>query len=325
MSHKQYFYGFDYLRAVLPFFVIAIHTKALSSFGAIYNGKFSPNLYDIIQFNIFYAAVPVFLVISLFLIFERKSQLSRELTRSYHLFLLYAFWAGLWILYSGSRPTLSITGLLIFLITGGQSIFYFLFSLACLSLIAIAIRKLPIHWSWICLGISLFFQGLWPILNMHHTHFKYLVAHWNPILFIPCVFVAKLLSDYKPVILEKRGLSLIILFLAIISAMVEWRTLIHPNHAIILATIFPSYARISPILSAACIVMVALAIRKKPNRLILSLSSMSLGLYCVHPFLESSLSKITGDDGVGHFFLLASVLSLVGTLALKQIFKARLI
>ncbi len=320
-------YGFDWLRAILPFFVIAIHTQAISSFGNLFSSNENvPNIFDVIQFNLLFLAVPAFLLMSLVLFFKKDQSVRDDLLRIYKLFFLYLFWVGLWLLDTKKMPNWDAQGVLIFIIRGGNSIFYYLFTLIFLMSVATLIRKWSINVTWFLLLLTvLCINTAFPILNMLDPRNKLLVAFWNPLLFLSIVFAAKLMVHYESTIKLNKAFIIFISILYILISMTEWATLIHPNHKLLLATEFPSYARVSPMIGAVLLLSISYYIKDKPAHLVMLLSSVSLGLYCVHPFLLDKLSFIGKSYGFPLFFLTISILSILITFGLKKILKQRLI
>lgn len=327
MKIPDYEYGFDWLRALLPFFVIAIHTNAVSSFGNLFLVETKlPNIFDVIQFNLLFLAVPSFLLMSLFLLFKKQRSSQNDLFKIYKLLILYVFWVGLWLLFTKKVPSWDFFGVSVFIIRGGNSIFYFLFTLVFLTSVASLIRKFSHNATWFFLLLSLLLINIsFPIINMLEPRYKNLVAYWNPLLFLSIVFAAKLMVHYESNIRLNKKFILIIFVVYFFISIIEWTTLMHPNHKLILATEFPSYARVSPLIGAVLLLSISFFIKCKPATPVIILSSLSLGLYCVHPFLLVKLGFLKSAYGSSVFFVTVSLVSILLTIGLKRILTERLI
>lgn len=324
----RYYAGFDYLRAILSLAVIAIHTNLLTAHGKFSLEETGINIFDIIQFNLFFLAVPVFLLISLFLFYKKNGTLLKDGRRIYQLVILYVFWTSIWILFKDTRPRDGIYETLIFLMRGGKSIFWFFFSLTFTTALAAVTRKLSPRLTWIALCISLFVIALFPILNMADPAYQYLVAFWNPLGFIPYVFAARLFVYYENIAKSHRSIQLILLVTFIALCCIEWLTLIHPNHRLVQFVEMPIYSRVSVAIGASLLFIAALKIQSSPPRFIQLLSASSLGLYCTHPFLVALTSgiktEVVGLQAITYFLAITAA-SLALTYILKQVFQARLI
>jgi len=141
---NRYYYGFDYLRAILPFFVIAIHTRFVSAYGNLFSdGRAGINIFDVVQYNLLILAVPSFFIISLFLFFKKKQTSKKEdIARIYKLFVLYVFWMSLWVLIKKPPHPSDISHAVMFMVRGGNSIFYYFFTLIILTAISIFVKKI---------------------------------------------------------------------------------------------------------------------------------------------------------------------------------------
>lgn len=333
MSNTQrsssYYAGFDYIRAVLSLAVIAIHTRLLSAHGNLSVDERSGfNVFDIIELNLFFLAVPLFFLVSLFLFYKKQSTLVKDGRRVYQILILYAFWSAAWVLFRDTRPKSGLSEILVFIISGGESVFWFFFSLAFVTLVAALTRKLSTQLTWIALCTSTLMIALFPILNMQDANYRYLVAFWNPLLFVPCVFAAKLFVRYEDAFKSRKYIQPALLVIFIGLCILEWLTLIHPNHELVQAIQIPYYARPSVLVGAFILFISALRVRARPPAVIKFLSSVSLGLYCMHPFLISLTSEI-GRRAVGieaiAYFLCITAASLAATYLFKSILRERLI
>ncbi len=327
-NRSSYYAGFDYLRAILSLAVIAIHTKVMSAHGRFSVDELSGiNVFDIIHFNLFFLAVPVFFTISLFLLYKKDEALSKSGRRIYHFFILYVFWTSAWILFKDTRPGDGLADIVIYILRGGKSIFWFFFSLVFVTALAAFTKKLSTQLTWIALCASIVMVALFPILNMQNPGYRYLVAFWNPLLFIPYVFGAKLFVHYEETLKSAKHIPTLLLIAFVALCSVEWATLVHPNHELVQVVQLPLYARVSVVIGAFALFIAFLQVKGQPPRVIKVLSSASLGMYCVHPFLieltKAIRNESTGLNAVIYFLAIATA-SLIMTYFLKQIFQARL-
>lgn len=263
---------------------------------------------------------------SLFLFFKKQQSIIDDLLRIYKLIILYVFWVGLWLLFTRKIPSWNGPEIVEFIIRGGNSIFYYLFTLVFLTIIASLVRKWTIRGTWLLLFCFIVLINItFPILNMLDPRYMKLVAFWNPLLFLPTIFAAKLMVHYQKIIKTNKMVIFMIGIIYLLISTIEWGSFIHPNHKLILATEFPSYARASPLVGAIMLLSLSFYLKDRPSRPITLLSSVSLGLYCVHPFLLETLDFIRNLHGEPAFFFTISFLSILLTIGLKQILKERLI
>ena len=328
-KHSNYYAGFDYLRAALSLAVIAIHTKLLATHGNFsFDDRFGINVFDIVHFNVFFLAVPVFFIISLFLFYKKDESLLKSGRRIYHLLVLYVFWTGTWILFKDTRPDDGILGIILYIMRGGKSIFWFFLSLTIATVLAALTRKLSTKLAWIALALSTLAVALFPLLNIYDPTYRYLVAFWNPLQFIPYVFAAKLFVHYENVLSSGKRIQFMLLMLFVVLCCVEWATLVHPNHQLVQIVQIPLYTRVSVVAGASLFFVAALQIKRPPPSFIKALSSASLGMYCVHPFLISLTltirNEVTGIAAIAYFLAIA-IASLMLTYGLREVLRQRLV
>jgi hypothetical protein len=136
-----YFHGFDYLRVILCIFVVALHTGILgwALFIVPTSGVTSITLKDIVFVNIFYVAVPAFLLLSLFLyVHNMKNKIGYFRKRVVYLVTIYIFWSLIYMGLSDGGITVSKLLDARYIISGGNLLFglpYFLFDLILLIII----------------------------------------------------------------------------------------------------------------------------------------------------------------------------------------------
>lgn len=162
-------YGFDYLRAIFCLVVVGLHTNIQSLFFSY------RSIYNIIVYNVFYLAVPIFYQIALVLFF-----LNREKDKNYFfkkrffkLIKLYIFWGAssqLFYLLTTKEMYLNylsslrdIKNIMDFIITDGYANpFYYFFSLLFLTILAelfaFSIEKTQINNELICYSLLIYFS-----------------------------------------------------------------------------------------------------------------------------------------------------------------------
>jgi hypothetical protein len=344
--------GFDFLRAVFSIAIVADHTGlfALATVGG------SSTVTNLLYANFSYIAVPVFFQISLFL-FCIKSTRSSLLPLFKHriakLVYLYLAWVIPFILLKtlfveGSAEIAKLTSLnargwLEFIISGGNSPFYFFFSLiflTCLvSLFILISRKIDsassiVKLNYSLLGIccvAIFFSSivnLMPIdtrLNPILSTIDNLVQwNYNPLNFLPYIFTAAIVADefdrgnfvaMTPALKFKLW-SLFGLFLAF--TLLEWTLLDR----------LMNYSRLSLVFGSWLLLDLALLSTRKVPAPVRFISEHSLGLYAVHLFFthiilisHPNLFGLFSDFIPGLGIVVAFLLAIGGALALTFLFK----
>ena len=333
---QPYFHGFDYLRAVMSLAVVAWHIQLFGASDLFDLGNFTGHdivLSDVINLYFLLLAVPVFFLISLFLFFQRivinRFYFKKRMAR---LLLLYLFWDGLWLLlygyltdFSNIFPS-SFRDILISIVSGWSSLYYFFFSLILLTCIAYAIVCLPCYVLWLLLAISLSLLWCFSFIVKIYGGYHFLVAYWNPFNFFPYLFVAALSFAY----FKKGSLKpsskhfkffvacLFIVFIAV--AIFEWQWIVDVNYFKYNSLAIPPYTRISVVAGATLLFCLSFFIKRHPGSVIKFLSNYSLGLYCLHGFATIFYIKLVGypDDFWGKFleFLVVMAASLLSAVAL---------
>jgi len=297
ISTHPYHYGFDYLRAFMSLAVVAWH-RHLFGMSALFNkNEFSRQaiaLSDIINFHFLMLPVPVFFLISIFLFFEHYAEGKHYFSlRIRRIACLYGFWLGLAFLLHGYRygfsPLLPSSGpdLLMRILSGWSTLYYFFPSLLIMTCIAMLVVHCQRIIVWLLLVISLL--SLWGVSLLVRIGVvpQVMVAFWNPLNFVPYVFIARLLSD-KTNQISKDFFPIPFLFLlsgVFFTACVEWKYLQSINNFQFNYCYLPTYTRISLVLEAVMVFCLSFLVRHRPYRLIRFLSDYSLGLYCLHMYV----------------------------------------
>lgn len=318
--------GLDYLRAICCIMVVIGHTDALRIFE--FNNVILHQFLDFYYQNIGLLAVPIFLQISLYLFYRKQNKEPNYFykKRFYKLLALYAFWVPIAILgkiYLGElEPIRMLTEPSYFLwviSTGGDTLFYFLFSLIFLSFLADLKMRLKAYWhpsekTWRFFEYSgLFLTCLLLIvksaIGVALKSYPW-VAYNNPLNFLPYIFSGYLIwqktSDPKS-IENYRWQEDAIAIAAILGAiaffiLIEWRFFNLSDYPqVFLGDRVPQYARVSSVLSSSLITYLFIRLNPKPISSVALLSFCSLGIYCIHKFLPNflglTLSQIAAQFG----------------------------
>ncbi|MBE9116909.1 acyltransferase [Lusitaniella coriacea LEGE 07157] len=302
--------GFEYLRAICCVAVVIWHTDALRIFAI---NDFFKQLLLFYYYNIGLLAVPIFLQISLYLFYEKRDKDPNYFNKKRlpRLLILYGFWVPIAIagkVFLGEIELVkigsSLTYLIWVLITGGDTLFYFLFSLLFLSFLAdkkIAIKerlqlkeKTWIKTEYIFLILSsllLIALSIAAIISQR----TFFVAYNNPLNFLPYIFSSYLIwnrvqkTQGNEIGENIRAIAVAILAI-LFFAILEWRFFHHPE--IFLTDELPQYARISLVLGSSLITYLFIFLKLKPISLIKFLSFCSLGIYCIHKFLPNFIGLV---------------------------------
>lgn len=296
----RHLHGLDYLRALMMLAVVAWHVKVFGRSDAFDPERwrgYVPELSDFLNFNFLLLAVPMFLLIAMFLV-SMKAHMGPAYFRRRlkYLAILYIFWSALSIYaFHRDRETLhhlaNFRNLFMFSISGGESLFYFFFSLLVLTSIAWLIRRMSTRLLWIFLGASMALVYVNSVEAILRPDRWPLVAYWNPLNFISYAFVGALLWRYWQagsfrewtvrycVLLALLGTAFVFL------SWIEWHWL--PSHASLIVNgyMLPTYTRFSLVVGATILFLLSLGIRRPAPGWIKVLSESSLGIYCLHEFV----------------------------------------
>jgi hypothetical protein len=349
------FKGFDFLRAIFSIAIVADHANlfTLATIGSITIWT------DLLYANFSYIAVPVFLQISLFLFYlkSEKPEFHKFFRkRIIRLISLYLFWVVTLLLFSlvfkegspgiSKLATLSVRGWIEFIVSGGNSPFYFFFSLIFLTTLAAILvlffNKLGnflarIRVSYCLLFIScalvFCFSAIDPIISnnigtrgVSLIQIMSNIAHWdyNPLNFLPYIFTAAIVVqelnhgklNNTSLLFQLKLWSLFFLFL--IFTLLEWASLESLTH----------YSRLSLVFGSWLLLYLAILSKREVPHIVRLISECSLGIYTLHLFFThvffvgnanflSVLSDITPGLGILSNFFLA----LIGSIALTFLFK----
>ncbi len=289
---KRYFPGFDYLRALFIVFVVGVHSDiagTLTFADTVYPVRYHTVFSDVLFLSFFCLAVPVFVQISLFLFaVKRTDQPGLWKRRVIYFLKLYLFWFFVHltcakVLGWGVSGYFQSLGALFITVISTRSIFYFFFVLVCLIPLTEVYARLTERLSLshrVVITYTCFILSL--IALVFYSRFCE-VTYWSPLNFFPYVFSTVIIKQIWEGGSSARP-TLILGTVFVLFSVLDW-VFIRPfgwnnNHMLVL----PEYARVSIVLGAAFFALLSLRIRKTPVRWIKSLSSYSLGIYCLHVY-----------------------------------------
>jgi hypothetical protein len=308
--------GFDFLRAIFSIAVVALKTEAF-----LLIELFSTTTVFILSKATFaYLAVPVFLQISLFLLYIKSEEtglsyfLRKRLPR---LVYLYIFWVGLKVLFDVfvrkelwevAEVASSTRGLVEFIVSGSHSPFFFFFALIFLSTLAstliFAFKKFRIDSSrrlFLAYGLlvasCLFVFGL----SVTEIALTWLnngsspgiarsissIAFWdyNPFSFLPYLFTALISAqEFQENKLRNWSTSFKLKLGALLSLSIFFTILEWHLFDKML-----HYSRLSLVFGSWFFLYLALTLKLKAPPIIKSLSACSLGIYGFHVFFMHPL------------------------------------
>jgi hypothetical protein len=330
-------HGIDWLRASMSIAVVLFHLRVFGS-SAIFDthGYLSHRveLSDIINYNILHLSVPVFFVVSLFLLNDKWMRGGFHLfARLEKLICLYCFWVGVLMLFYRMEDKLSLiktdsmSNWIIFIVTGGNSVFYFLFSLILLTVISYMLFEFSTGIHWVLLLFSTVPMWVFPVAVKAFNASPVLIAFWNPLNFLPYVFIASLTCKYMR---EKKDLIHTILYrriitivfgVCVVSAAVEWCWFSDINNFVYNGSAFPSLTRMSLVAGAGFLFLVSFYVQRPSWAVIRFLSDYSLGIYCLHGFVYWYYVKLKMVKGLSFYNGMDLIIVISVSLALSVILR----
>jgi hypothetical protein len=300
-GHKTYFFGFDYLRAIFCIVVVAWHNSIIGETTRTYSpgiSRISPTIPDIIYFNFFLLAVPVFYQIALILYISNRQERGSEyfFRRMARLLPLFFFWSGLMLIFQYFVSGINIkpyfatyNAAISTLVSGGRSLFYYFFPLIVLTpfteLLLCSLRMQQVKKAFIAIS---FVASLVLLIASPDLLGKIDHNYWISVEFLPYVFSAFILVDYLKASSRRTWTASVLFSLFIIFSVLEWTVVRHHLWSGYWFYIIPPYNRISLVFGAMFMVVVFGKTEKPPPRIIFLLSNCSLGIYCFHSFIPTS-------------------------------------
>lgn len=348
--------GFDFLRSIFSIIIVALKTEFFFLAEIFVSATFAYAL----MAKVAYLAVPVFLQMSLFLFYlkcEKASFLYFLKKRLPRLIILYIFWVGSYVLFeffiqSNSAIIKGLTSspksMIEFIISGGKSPFFFLFSLIFLSTLAAiviaAFKKIEKHSVKPWITHTLLFVSALAVFSLSMTPFAIdqlggnsetgivrsisNIVFWdyNPFCFLPYLFTSLItIQDFNNGKLKQFSSSInlklcILLTLFILFTIIELHALEKMLH----------YSRISLLFGSWLFLYLALLSPVQASPIVKFISSCSLGIYAFHVLLTGLTLPILGDNEFfksifetipGSNIVMEFVVVLTGSIVLTFIFK----
>ena len=297
--------GITYLKAFLPFLVIAWHVRFLGLSGIMQVQEvYIPSIADVVYINIVNLAVPIFFLISFYLyLIKRKSSGDNYkylIKRIINLFEIFVIWRAIYVIFGIGNLWIPSRGIIInlyhLLFGGGDTLLYYILLLIYFLITIEIIISVCERLKWRVKAVAVigltFSLVVLLICYFIPEYLKYeALRYFSPIAFIPLVFIAILIVENKTIINIKFALTLFAIGVAL--AVIEW-ILIPDSKYIsqgVYAVALPIYSRLSQIVIASAIFILMLNIKKEPSKIVLLLSNVSLYAYCVHQIIITELSK----------------------------------
>lgn len=295
----------------MSLFVVVWHMGGAGRSELFYRDRYLEHTFsfsDFVNFHLLLLAVPTFIFISIFLFALKPVSVDALKKQLIRIFLLLSFWPVVFLLYQkgyhglGAIFSSSPIDFAYKLLRGGNTIFYFFTSLmvclVCAYLFLLAEHRIQLG----IFTISVVTITALPYVTIS-TGQDNLSAYWNPLNFLPFTFGAVLLAEHKEKVLENRRIILLgSLALCLVFSIAEWNFLIDRVFFGGQGYAMPAYTRTSLLFGVIGVFIVALNPRIRANSVIRFMSTYSLALYCLHPFLmhhaRQYVSTILKDDSI---------------------------
>ena len=296
-SERVHLNGFDWLRAFMPWLVVMWHmnTFGVSQLYSTKIGNYKVNAQDVTIFQTIVLTVPIFIMMSSYLMARFPADWKKTSQRVIRLALLAFFWTFMLTIWKGGFENLkrlvphSAYELIIKVLSASGEFYYFFMALIFCALLTHLLVRLPTVWNVIGLAGSIALMFFLPQIVLL-TKQTLLLAYWNPLSFLPYPFLAVTLVRFQDRILnDGRKLFLIILACLAIGGVFLWYEWTHyinvaffPGNELS----FPLLARVSLVLHAAAIVLAGMWSWNTAPAIIRFMSKLSLGMFVLHAFLR---------------------------------------
>jgi surface polysaccharide O-acyltransferase-like enzyme len=286
--------GIDYLRAVFSVCVVAVHLGYISPSTIFDTTAYITHTFswsDFVNFYVLCLAVPVFVLISTYL-YSLKTPTAGGLWRRLgRITKLLVFWSVAYqiFFYTGyGFPKLiprEPARLVLYILSGGGTVYYFFVSLIVVTAVTHASRRLPLATLAMLFGVSTLTVGVLPLLH-RSTGMIGLAMYANPLNFVPFAFAGVVLAR-----LNAAGATRTIdriawcsLALAGATAVLDWTVYVDPCFFEVNLFALPAYTRPSLIFLGIAVVVCAICVNPPSNRVVSFMARHSLAVYCLHPF-----------------------------------------
>ena len=294
---KKRVYGITYLKAFLPFLVIAYHERPFGESPSMILPLVNTiNWKDIIYTNILSLAVPIFFMISFYLYLEKRDRIDYspfKLMRNRVVYFLGLFivWRIIFGIFDigqfWNTGRGGIRNIYHLIFAGGDTLLYYLehmmYYIVFLELFYYFMERFKLKkkvCSIVGIGISVIVLLIVTYFGSETLQIEAL-RYFSPLGFLPYIFIAAYLYESKE---ENHRICISITgIIGVICAVAEWKLLLKDTFLLNgYSTAIPSYARVSVIFLSSVIFTVALRVKRKPSKAIEWMSAISLYVYCIH-------------------------------------------
>ncbi|HEX3148955.1 MAG TPA: acyltransferase [Gemmataceae bacterium] len=294
--------GIDYLRAFFSVCVVAVHLNYLFPSLIFSPEHFSEHTFstsDFINFYVLCLAVPVFILIATYLYARKPTDFNGLLKRIGRLTRLLVFWSILFQVYylTGLGAVKSLPNnfrdLGLYVMTGGNTVYYFFLSLALVTIVTHYAMRLSTPMVWGLFAASTFLVGVLPILQ-RKTEIVFLAHHANPLNFVPYAFAGIGLSRLMETGARRQMnlIGLACLALAIPAALLDWTVYVDACFFEVNQFAIPAYTRPSLVFLGVAVMVLAVQTQRLGNSLVAFMAFHSLAVYCLHPFFVDIKFKL---------------------------------
>jgi hypothetical protein len=301
--------GLDYLRAIMSCFIVIWHMKGAGMSLIFSEERYIEHVFtvsDFVNFHMLLLAFPTFIFISCYLYVLKGVSIVALKKRFRRILILLTFWPIALIIYHNSYHGLknllphSLGNLAVTALTAGNTIYYFFVSLMICLLITHLIAKLNLRFQIFGFVLSVISLASLPALAKV-SGFYPLIAHWNPLNFIPLTFAAVLVvQNINYIRLKIIILMSVSIVLVVLLSIFEWNysvgDIFFPGQVYAI----PAYARSSLTFGVIVVALLATDPKIKSNSIVRYMSKYSLALFCLHPFLirpiKNAMAKIVQNE-----------------------------
>ena len=327
VTEKKQIYGLNYLRAIACIFVVIFHVSPISM--DFWYAR-------AVHVFIFASAVPIFILISLFLTELKIERHNYLLNKSYRLGKIYLLWAwlipGILFLIARSSSALEAESLSILdgrniysLIVNGANWPYKVYGVYFLVYLIIL--------SWIYWFLRPYMKSYARIQNLFYgfciinLFLPYLPAQYHPIResFVPFLIYLPLTKSIyynyqKSVDYWRKAREYA--FIYIIVTVFEAGIIAMSNRVDFITYNYAPYSRLSIVFLAAALVYISFTFKRKlssSSEFLALISSCSLGIYLIHGFLIDYFRSVDLNSSSVWLFLIVFSLSIVFSSAIKEL------
>ncbi len=337
--HDTWYYGIDYLRCFMSLSVIAWHLRLFGETGFFNIDEFRSHTIgwvDIIYFHVFFLAVPIFFLISLFMFIDRRIITLKYLSmRIERLAYLYLFWLGAGLLVYlnlNNKPMSELfnawsssfhQAALVFF-SGGFTLYYYFLDLIFLTLFSYVTAVWHCWIQWAMAIVSLMLLWIFPAIVRWFGMWEITVAYWNILNFIPYVFIANLILHYRRRLISHlvfKWLTAVLAFTFIVTACCEWQWFVCIGNFTYNNFAVPPYMRISVAIGTTLLFVISLRVRNPVPDWVKFLSKNSLGLYCLHQIVIIVLQKFERYEIIHDYRIAEYVIVVFICIVLTPVFR----